>query len=81
MRYELSHTEWGIIRCYLPNRAAYPASMIGASSMASSKRRPVPRPYQRPVAALKDGRASRPVATSQMPSETGVLSRRPRMRS
>mgnify|MGYP003693738485 CR=1 FL=1 len=24
------------VRCYLPSRAAYPASMIGASSMASS---------------------------------------------
>ena len=37
MRYELSDSEWGIIRAMLPTKPrGYPASMIGASSMASS---------------------------------------------
>ena len=36
---------------------------------------------QRPVTLRKAGRASSAVATSQMPSETGVLSCEPRMRS
>ena len=38
-------------------------------------------PYQSPVALLTAGRASSAVATSQMPSDRAVLSRKPRMRS